>query len=71
MKSDTMFPFLSLIVVAALLAMTTMTVVDAFAPPQPSMARTRIESSAKFAFLPEPEREKLTRDSEPEDFFAT
>ena len=24
-----------------------------------------------FGFMPEPEREKLTRDSEPEDFFAT
>lgn len=28
-------------------------------------------STSLYGFMPEPEREKLTRDSEPEDFFAT
>jgi hypothetical protein len=66
---------LVVVVVVVLLAVMTLSV-DAFAPPQPSfMARTTtVSSSSKtrvYGFMPEPEREKLTRDSEPEDFFAT
>lgn len=44
---------------------------DAFT--QKSAVRTfaRQTTLAKMGFMPEPEREKLTRDSEPEEFFAT
>jgi hypothetical protein len=34
-------------------------------------AFTRTTTSRNMGFMPEPEREQLTRESEPEEFFAT
>lgn len=45
--------------------------VTAFSRQSAVRAFTRQATLAQMSFLPEPEREKLTRDSEPEEFFAT
>jgi hypothetical protein len=45
---------------------------NAFVPKaQVSTAFTRATTVVNMGFMPEPEREKLSRDTEPEDFFAT
>ena len=61
---------LSLLIIAA--------TATAFSPAAPSRAVHTTTSSSRttssalgMGFMPEPEREKLTRDSEPDEFFST
>lgn len=44
---------------------------NAFAPKAFLTTKTATKATPLFGFLGEPERKKLTRDSEPEEFFAT
>jgi hypothetical protein len=68
MKSFSIIASIVLVVAASCLVSTT----TAFVPKaQVSTAFTRATTIVNMGFMPEPERDKLTRDSEPEDFFST
>jgi hypothetical protein len=59
---------------AAILAICLMANVNAFAPSTKvslTTSTTTRKPTAAFGFLGDKERDKLTRDSEPEQFFAT
>jgi hypothetical protein len=68
MKSFATIASILFVVAASCLVSTT----NAFVPKaQVSTAFTRATTVVNMGFMPEPEREKLSRDTEPEDFFST